>query len=177
MHKILTMNRSIIQLFVFICLRCVLCFCVYWSSFCLMFLCLFVFVVSYVFVFVCLLCVLCFCVCLSSLCLMFLCLFVFVVSYVFVFIDLRFVLCFCVYLSSLCLMFLCLLIFVLAYVFVFICPKLESTNEIAFTVYSLLIVKIKQSVKTLFMLVVYNNECSFMCMFCRSLFVYFVLFL
>jgi Ca2+/Na+ antiporter len=50
-----------------------------------MFLCLFVFVVSYVFVF------------LSSLCLMFLCLFVFIASYVFVFVCLRCVLCFCVF--------------------------------------------------------------------------------
>ena len=65
----------------------------HFSYLCWFFLCLFVFVVSYVFVF------------LSSLCLMFLCLFVFVVSYVFVFVCLRCVLCFCVCLSSLCLMF------------------------------------------------------------------------
>jgi hypothetical protein len=64
---------------VFVCLRCVLCFCVCLSSLYLMFLCLFFFVVSYVFVF------------LSSLCLMFLCFF------------LRCILCFCVCLSSLCL--------------------------------------------------------------------------
>ena len=87
----------------------------HFSYLCWFFLCLFVFVVSYVFVF------------LSSLCLMFLCLFVFVVSYVlclfvfvvsyaFVFICLRCVLCFCVCLSSLCLMFLCLFVFVVSYV-------------------------------------------------------------
>ena len=77
----------------------------HFSYLCWFFLCLFVFVVSYVFVFVCLRCVLCFW-----------CLFVFVVSYVFVFVCLRCVLCFCVCLSSLCLMFLCLFVFVVSYV-------------------------------------------------------------
>jgi hypothetical protein len=65
----------------------------HFSYLCWFFLCLFVFVVSYVFVFICLRCVLCF-----------------------VFVCLRCVLCFCVYLSSLCLMFLCLFVFVVSYV-------------------------------------------------------------